>query len=1058
MKFLRNSFFFISVILISGSLYLGYKVIAQQKDAIGVRIMPNGKHLPVAIWYEEQSFINKGKPKAIEVDGYDAIQDGRTVYVNAVNVRHPEVNAPYFCDGPQGLIACSEGDRNFYTNVYVISYSGANEITDSIFNQIINNWHFNKNISDEVVNQKLRRDARRLVDIAYVNWVLEKYYDTYKKYPMLEAGSYLKGQTMSKWPSWQGELGSVLGIKMPEDPINSFYPLAQCPTENPACFCKGYNAETCWDDKSRLFNAKENITDGLENDSNDFPFTDKEGNARIGNIQSALVYYYLSSGNGSSYEVGAHSWETPYIGSNYIANMQSGYSKGNTKPIIEPSTTVNMALNKTEIIELSAYDNEKYTAKLEWSFNEPYLLGTSGDKNANCAVTQNGTKITSNAACCIKEVEILPNNQKSDGLYGEKYHSYRKIKITSNNNSCEGKIKIKVKDDGIDGKGETIKESDENEVRVRVKEELARIIGLNKNFGVVNYPFKATISGSQENISYTWSTDGGAGCLGLAMTEGKIGGLALNGKTIEGTPTKVGLYCIKISAAGGNDFPAKINILNNPPSIRSMAKVNAVTGKPWTFDVQAYDNLPYPEIDNKPYPHLPIEFTFSAGSPSWLTIDNTTREGSYQIFSRTMHGTPNESGPDLILKTYNFTITAKDSENAQDMQAFELNVINHDPKITKWPDNLIKRDTDAFTSKIEAHDEDGHALTYTLAVNPRTGVLPRTMLQINAEGNISPVGGHLLLSDAGMYNVTVTVKDGYGGEDAKIFPFTINTYCGDKVKQNPNMEGLDGPEKDGDESCDAQDGVASTPAESSKLKQYECTNKCTPAGGWCGDKVLHNGENGTKDFGEKCDGTLGIAKKPEESSPLKQYGCSIQCSPTGGYCGDGIVNGKEVCDGNSRACTSTLADGLPAHCNGALFQGTQACNSNCTGWEGCVIPPPTIVGHSSTACNTTSPAESDYACCALISCVNDACGCCGRSEGAGVPGNYTNVQTMSPCEGESCKCYVSGRNLCDSCAGCHSAPSCNTNNGSCRVNQSVVNKRNWIITTNHTTAYYQCWK
>ena len=94
------------------------------------------------------------------------------------------------------------------------------------------------------------------------------------------------------------------------------------------------------------------------------------------------------------------------------------------------------------------------------------------------------------------------------------------------------------------------------------------------------------------------------------------------------------------------------------------------------------------------------------------------------------------------------------------------------------------------------------------------------------------------------------------------------------------------------------------------------------------------------------------------------------------------------------------------------------------------------------ACSSTNAYKNDYACCELTSCKRDGCNCCGRpkSSAGGAPGapvlnNYTTVQWLSPCgEGE------------------------NINNADCKLNQSNNNNRNWEITTQHTTLYYQCWE
>ena len=54
---------------------------APNRDAIGFRISKNLDHVGVAQWYKSKGFT--GSPSVIAMDGYDALQDGRTVYANS---------------------------------------------------------------------------------------------------------------------------------------------------------------------------------------------------------------------------------------------------------------------------------------------------------------------------------------------------------------------------------------------------------------------------------------------------------------------------------------------------------------------------------------------------------------------------------------------------------------------------------------------------------------------------------------------------------------------------------------------------------------------------------------------------------------------------------------------------------------------------------------------------------------------------------------------------------------------------------------------------------------
>ncbi|MBI2458997.1 MAG: hypothetical protein HYV53_00400 [Parcubacteria group bacterium] len=205
------------VIIIAGIFPLA--AFGASRDAIAIRVMPNLNHLSPSRWYKEQKF--SGSPQSLSVDGYPAVRDGRTVYVNAANI----------------------SGANFYTNIYIISYNQAAENqTVDIFSQILAHWKFNTN--PEINNdqkKKIIRDVKRLADLNQMNLALSKKINP----PGLKSGSYMAGASVSKWPSWQATLGKELGITMPLDPLNK---LGSCPAT--------YNKDTCWNqtDKSFYFN------------------------------------------------------------------------------------------------------------------------------------------------------------------------------------------------------------------------------------------------------------------------------------------------------------------------------------------------------------------------------------------------------------------------------------------------------------------------------------------------------------------------------------------------------------------------------------------------------------------------------------------------------------------------------------------------------------------------------------------------------------------------------------------------------------------------------------
>jgi len=272
-------------------------------DAIGVRIASNEEYYSPATWFADQGFI--GSPSEAIIDGYQAVQDGRTTYIGAANQT-----------------------GNIWSNIYVISYNAtASEETIDIYEQVLDSWTFNANseLIDEVYidvihdvdlcyqdesfddllydtnddgqevivsceydydcdilaiypdavcgdeKVKLQRDLKRLTDFQSIMTSIEEYGDINRHcsvtkgqscyfddscpegetcvdtVPELEVGSFLRSRTVSAWPSWQAHLANDLGVALPVDPLNS---LVNCP--------EGSDPDTCWDATSSQFTCYEN--------------------------------------------------------------------------------------------------------------------------------------------------------------------------------------------------------------------------------------------------------------------------------------------------------------------------------------------------------------------------------------------------------------------------------------------------------------------------------------------------------------------------------------------------------------------------------------------------------------------------------------------------------------------------------------------------------------------------------------------------------------------------------------------------------------------------------
>lgn len=284
----------------------GNSVQTDDGDAIAVRVLPNPNHYSAARWYKSQGF--SGSPQALLVDGYDAVRDGRTVYVNAANV--------------------DEASHLIYTNIYLISYNqNPNFKTIDVLGQIVDHWRFNSNLNTpghcyistltcqndtdctdgqtcfgkstapgrcrpanndvcytdadcgagiycDSLRAKIARDVRRLGILGDLRESLSAFKQANSKYPVLGAGTYLPLTSLSVWPSWQSsflpKLGSAQSLV---DPINMLGP------------CAEHDAVTCWNENTNSFADPE------------------VGNNTLELPGGSYAFVYSSDSNGSNYSL-----------------------------------------------------------------------------------------------------------------------------------------------------------------------------------------------------------------------------------------------------------------------------------------------------------------------------------------------------------------------------------------------------------------------------------------------------------------------------------------------------------------------------------------------------------------------------------------------------------------------------------------------------------------------------------------------------------------------------------------------------------------------------------
>ena len=231
-----------------------FKIDDDSGDAIGFRVLSNEEYLNPLDWYYAQGFA--GSPSERDVDGFQAIEDGRTVYISSPNVVTKT-----------GAI---------YSNIYVFSYNeGASADTIGIFNQMIDHVRLATNVEDiglcyngeaytaatcsmdsdcntgagETCGDKksqLRRDNRRLTDLKTIGSAVETYGATSGRcsatadqvcassldcpaaeiceaaFPTLPSGTFIRGLDSSAWNSWVETLQAQVGRDIPQDPLNQY--------------------------------------------------------------------------------------------------------------------------------------------------------------------------------------------------------------------------------------------------------------------------------------------------------------------------------------------------------------------------------------------------------------------------------------------------------------------------------------------------------------------------------------------------------------------------------------------------------------------------------------------------------------------------------------------------------------------------------------------------------------------------------------------------------------------------------------------------------------------
>jgi hypothetical protein len=389
------------------------------RDAIGVRVYQNDAKLPPQEWYAAQKF--QGSVSEIAVDGYRAVQDTHTTYVTAAD---------------------KYGDPALKSYVYVLGDNDtASAATTNIYSQILQNITFNGNMTvSDVVNvcklagsdqalkaddgspfvscstdldcfnafknpdatmycdspkDKLQRDLRRWQDLGDMAASLDSGFKGTGTYPTFDSGSYIRGMTTSKWPSWSG-LGAA-GSAV--DPVNAFLNCskfgyacsvtgAECTPDTAATDCgqttpgntcvPKFDANTCFNQKSELFMCP----------------------------AKSFIYRYQSIG-GMDYELSAELEDTQYQWASGCTDLDSSICRSHNDCVV----TASGCLPRSGTGTCSGLDNfdcsirrdchwQKSDSTCQDRFNfQSSCTGVFNNPVETCNGSSEGTTCTSDAQC-----------------------------------------------------------------------------------------------------------------------------------------------------------------------------------------------------------------------------------------------------------------------------------------------------------------------------------------------------------------------------------------------------------------------------------------------------------------------------------------------------------------------------------------------------------------------------------------------------------------------------------------------------------------------------------
>jgi len=875
--------FIIPLIILGAFLFMSYfsQVRADDSDAIGVRIIPNPNHYSIYRWYESQGF--EGSPQALIVDGYEAVRDGRTVYVNAANV--------------------DQNTKLIYTNIYLISYNqDSTAKTVDILGQIVSHWKFNSNIientnpgptcsitslncdSDQdcgknqycatsssaigtcVLNNqsncltdedcpsnffcnslkaKIIRDLKRIGKVEELKEALFKFKTVNNYYPKLSSGSYLMGHTISVWPSWsQGFLADLTLVKNFFDPINRLG------------YCPGYDSETCWNKDTQTF---------VYNPTAGYLMLPADSYALVYSVDSAGSDYNLCAVMETrSSDLNYHFSPNDPIGSACVTAtgiISSGQATNTAPVLIDKSLTGEAGLEFNGFVKVIDAEGNPLT----WVLNTGGINWTGWENNSS-----------------VGQPPIL---QDTNNI------SQKKIYAQKAGNPGEYNTILTVSD----GQGAVLSTN----TLLTIINPAPFIEAQNGEFVLdPTIPFIYNFTFSDNNISNP------ANAYSVTKISGPFD--LLNNSGLNKTSTSVGINRYKINYQGliptSHKFTEDTDFVYQ---VQATDQYGASSSKQFTIKIIAEN------------PQLNFSCsTLARVNQSYSCFLGSTKQGNHSL---TYDGGNLPSG--LSIQTSNQGQPGTNTPPTANLQDGN-----------SWFGRFFEK----IISSVYRVKEAWGAVSNTGNVNVNfSNPVGGLNVSVYLKGKPTTISS----GD----NISIKATNEYGTFSTRDFILKVNNYCGDGQTQAPNTENRGGIYNDGFEDCDGGSNITSIPAQSSILKQYGCTTalgETTPnpipnnnycvfksplsGGGFCGDAY--------------CQAIL-IGNNGATSTLETTTNCPEDCGIASGNCTPNCVNkecGDDGCGDSCGACTATgqacVSNNCQAICTPNCFNkecGDDGCGGSC---------------------------------------------------------------------------------------------------------------------------------